>query len=333
MMKNQVKILDCTLRDGGYVNDWCFGDETSKKIVSVIDKSGCEYVEVGFLRNEKRQDGRMVFENMSEVDDLFPTTRAKQVVMVELGYDYPLDMLPNRSATNVAMIRVMIWKRMINEGLAYCRALKEKGYEVGVQATLTDEYTDAEFADFVKLYNEIHPTALYVVDSFGVMNKEQVLRYVKIADELLDEGVVIGYHAHNNLQQAYTNTVAFIEHEWKHSIMVDASVLGMGRGAGNLPLELVCKYLNDEGADYKMESIVNAADLLPWEDAPWGYSMPYMLSALYGRNPSFVNFYVKRGYNYAYIAKVFEDMRYKGIGIKFDAELGEKYITGSFKMQ
>lgn len=327
MMKNQVKILDCTLRDGGYVNDWCFGDETSKKIVSAIDKAGCEYVEVGFLRNEKRQDGRMVFENMSQVDDLFPTTKAKQVVMVELGYDYPLSMIPNRSETNVAMIRVMIWKRMINEGLEYCRALLEKGYEVGVQATRTDEYTDEEFADFVKQYNAIHPTALYVVDSFGVMDKEQVLRYVSIADEILDKDVVIGYHAHNNLQQAYTNTVSFVEHEWQHPIMADASVLGMGRGAGNLPLELICKYLNDKGAMYDMTEIVKASDTLPWQDAPWGYSMPYMLSALYGRNPSFVNFFVSKGYTYSYIAKIFADMRDKGIGIKFDASLGEKYIT------
>ena len=331
-MKNNVKLLDCTLRDGGYVNDWCFGDETSKKIVSAIDKAGCEYIEVGFLRNEKRQDGRMVFESMSQVDNLFPKTNAKQVVMVELGYDYPLEMLPNRSETNVAMIRVMIWKRMINEGLTYCRALKEKGYEVGVQATRTDEYTDAEFADFVKQYNEIHPKALYVVDSFGVMNKEQVLRYVKIADELLDEDVVIGYHAHNNLQQAYTNTVAFIEHNWKHAIMVDASVLGMGRGAGNLPLELVCKYLNDEGADYKMKSIVEAADLLPWEDASWGYSLPYMLSSLYGRNPSYVNFMLNKKLSLPEIAMVFGQMYMEGEGIRYDEDLCNIYI-GKCKKQ
>lgn len=325
-MKNRVKILDCTLRDGGYVNDWCFGDEASKKIVSAIDKAGCEYVEVGFLRNEKHQDGRMVFESMSQVDELFTKTNAKQVVMVELGYDYPLEMLPNRSETNVAMIRVMIWKRMINEGLAYCCALKEKGYEVGVQATRTDEYTDTEFADFVKQYNEIHPAALYVVDSFGVMNKEQVLRYVKIADELLDEDIVIGYHAHNNLQQAYTNTVAFIEHEWKHAIMVDASVLGMGRGAGNLPLELVCKYLNDEGADYKMESIVEAADIMPWEDAQWGYSMPYMLSAMYGRNPSFVNYLLSQKCLYSTIMKVFQIMKANETGIKFQKEICDEIL-------
>ena len=325
-MTNNIKILDCTLRDGGYVNDWRFGDETSKKIVSAIDKAGCEYVEVGFLRNEKHQDGRMVFESMSQVDELFPKTNAKQVVMVELGYDYSLEMLPNRSETNVAMIRVMIWKRMINEGLAYCRALKEKGYEVGVQATRTDEYTEAEFADFVKQYNEIHPAALYVVDSFGVMNKEQVLRYVKIADELLDEGIVIGYHAHNNLQQAYTNTVAFIEHEWKHAIMVDASVLGMGRGAGNLPLELVCKYLNDEGADYKMESIVGAADMLPWEDAPWGYLMPYMLSAMYGRNPSYVNYLLSQKCSYSTIMKVFQNMKENETGIKFQKEICDEIL-------
>lgn len=326
-MNNQIKILDCTLRDGGYVNDWRFGDETAKEIVSSIDKAGCEYVEVGFLRNEKHEDGRMIFEDIRQVASLFPKTKSKQVVMVELGYDYPLSMIPNRSETNVAMIRVMIWKRMINEGLEYCRALLEKGYEVGVQATRTDEYTDEEFADFVRQYNAIRPTALYVVDSFGVMNKEQVLRYVYIADQLLDKDVMIGYHAHNNLQQAYTNTVAFMEHEWQHAIMADASVLGMGRGAGNLPLELICKCLNDNGATYDMASIVKAADTLPWQDSPWGYSMPYMLSAMYGRNPSFVNFFVQKGYGYSYIAKIFADMREKGVGIKFDASLGEKYIT------
>ena len=76
-----------------------------------------------------------------------------------------------------------------------------------------------------------------------------------------------------------------------------------------------------------MASIVKAADTLPWQDSPWGYSMPYMLSAMYGRNPSFVNFFVSKGYNYSYIAKIFADMREKGVGIKFDASLGEKYRT------
>ena len=323
---NNVKILDCTLRDGGYVNDWRFEDEVAKSIVSSIDDAGCEYIEVGFLRNEIHEEGRMVFENVHQVDELFPKMNAKMAVMVELGYHYPLSMIPDRSKTNVAMIRVMIWKRMINDGIEYCRALQEKGYEVGVQATRTDEYTDEEFADFVKQYNEIHPTALYVVDSFGVMNKEQVLRYVSIADKLLSKDVVIGYHAHNNMQQAYMNAVAFIEHEWRHPTMADASVLGMDRGAGNLPLELVCNYLNDYGKHYDVTCVVKAAELLPWQDAPWGYSMPYMLSALYGRNPSFVNYLAQKGLSYSHIADIFEDMKTKGVGIKFDASLADSYI-------
>lgn len=327
-MGNTIKILDCTLRDGGYVNDWCFGKETAKSIISSIDHAGCEYIEVGFLRQEKYNEGRMVFDNVHQVDKIFPERKSKQAVMLELGYDYPLSKIPNRTEASVSMIRVMIWKRMINEGVDYCKMLLEKGYEVGVQATRTDEYSEEEFTEFIKLYNKIKPTAIYIVDSFGLMNKEQVLRYAFIADRFLSKDIIIGYHAHNNLQQAYTNSVYFIEHDWQHDIMLDASVLGMGRGAGNLPLELICKYLVDNrGADYDIASIINAAEKLPNQGHLWGYSIPYMLSALYGINPSFVNFFIQKGCSYSFIARIFSDMKYRGVGVKFDSSVGDKYLN------
>ena len=257
---NKINLLDCTLRDGGFVNDWQFGTEHANSIVQSISETGMDYVEIGFLRNEANIDGRMVFNTIDAASATILKSKAKRGIMLELSAKYPLDKIPDRKEDSIEMIRVMIWKTLLKEGLDYCKALIDKGYEVGVQAIRTDDYTEDEFKHFVDTYNEINPLDIYVVDSFGVMHKEQILNYATIADEYLREGILLGYHAHNNMQQAYINAVSFLEREWKHPLMLDASVLGMGRGAGNLNTELLLHYLNTHGSNYNLVPVIEIAN-------------------------------------------------------------------------
>lgn len=329
-MKNDIKILDCTLRDGGYVNDWRWGKQESLNISRLIDEIGVEYIELGMLRKCVYEEGKLVFDQVNQAQAIFSSIKTPKAVMVELGGNYPLDEIPSREESGIDMIRVMIWKRMIKEGLVFCHELINKGYDVGIQPTRTDEYTKEEFAELVKLYNTIKPKALYVVDSFGVMQKDQVLEYIEIADELLDNDIIIGYHAHNNMQQAFTNAVAVVDHPWKHQIMLDATVWGMGRGAGNLSIELICKYLNEkELGIYNMLPMYDVAETYLKEyyaSSPWGYSIPFMLSAMYGRNPTLAGYMKKKGVSIPIMEKVFKRMKELGTGIKYEESVCDEVI-------
>lgn len=330
-MTESIRILDCTLRDGGYVNDWRFGDANAKEIANLIGKTGIDYFEVGFIKLCDYVKDKIQFNNMSQVADMFKPTKQKLSLIVEVGYGYPVSEFPDHSEDTVDLVRVIMWKRMLKEGLEYCRQLKEKGYEVSVQATRTEQYSLDEFADVCRMFSEINPDALYIVDTFGLLTKENLLEYALVADKHLASKIRLGYHAHNNMQQAFSNAIAFMEHSWNHSIMLDASVFGIGRGAGNLCLELLLQYLNEiKGAKYDIQPLFEVMDkyLKPiYEKSPWGYSMPYLLSAINGRNPSYVGYMQERGLTIQQMGQVFRMMKEQELGITYDEEMCAKLIN------
>ncbi len=329
-MNHSVHVLDCTLRDGGYVNDWRFGDEVAKDIVDLTCKSGVEYSELGFIRNCDYEKNKIEFNKMSQIAELFRPSCKKLAVMVEIGYGYPVSAFPARSAETVELVRLIVWKNLIQEGIIYAQELKRRGYEVAIQATRTDQYTLEEFADFVKAFSEMSPKAIYIVDTFGLFAKEKLLDYAAVTDASLYPQAYLGYHAHNNMQQAVSNMMAVCEHPWKHELMLDASVMGIGRGAGNLCLELLEKYLNERfGTKYELGYVYECADkyIQPiYEESPWGYSIPYLLSAINGCNPSYVQYLKKAGMSMVQMDKIFRMMRKAGEGIKFDPQQCENMM-------
>lgn len=325
-----IEVLDCTLRDGGYVNDWQFGDENAKQIVRQISQTGVDYVEVGFIKLCDYIADKIQFSKMEQIAKLFRPSKQKLSLIVEVGYGYPVDAFPERNENTVDLVRVIMWKRMLDKGFDYCKELIAKGYEVGIQATRTEQYSDEEFASFVDKFSEISPKGIYIVDTFGLLTEDKLLNYATIADAHMGDDIMLGYHAHNNMQQAFANAVAMSKHAWKHDIMLDGSVLGMGRGAGNLPLEIYLKYLNEHHqGNYNIEPLFDVADkyIMPfYKESPWGYSMPYLLSAMNGRNPSYVAHLVGKGLTIPQIERVFKTMKDNNVGITFDLEMCDKIV-------
>ena len=329
-MNNNVKILDCTLRDGGYINGWNFGFNEARAIVETINKSGVDYVEVGFIGQYENSDGVVRFNSMEDLVKVFHPTQAKLSAMV-YAEGYPATAFPVRSENTVDMIRVIFWKRNLEEGVEYVKILVEKGYEVGVQLARTDQYDLSEIGSIVSMFNALKPTAVYVVDSFGTFDKSKMTSYAEVYDANLSEGILLGFHAHNNMQQAFTNSVALCEHKWKHDLILDASVMGMGRGAGNLNLELILNYLKSKQTNnYNLSPIIEVADkyIAKYMDVcKWGYSIPYFLSALTGRNPSFVNYMLEKNVSSIQMEKIFNEMLTENQGIIFDTELCDRLIA------
>lgn len=302
----QVELLDCTLRDGGYVNDWRFGKAAIADMSKKLADSKVDILELGFLKNEPWQKDRTVFNDMDQVKTLIGKKRAgqKYAVMCEVVNPLPLEQLAPADESSADIIRVIVWKTKrtpdgkiedaLQAGYEYCKGIIEKGYRLCVQPARVTQYNDEEFVHMVKRFSELNPYAIYVVDSWGTQHAEGMLHYMHLADKHLPEHTKLGYHGHNNMMQALSIAEAMIKGAFCHDLIVDASVYGIGRGAGNLNLELIADYLNKEyGKDY---------DLLPmlmvyekyikdiYAREPWGYSLYYFLTALYDCNPNYAKF-------------------------------------------
>lgn len=330
-----IKLLDCTLRDGGYVNEWAFGVNESKSITELVSKSGVEFVEVGFIGPHQDREGVVRFSTMQELMKVFGNLdRNSKLSAMTYAEGYSVDNFPEKSDNTVEMIRVIFWKRNLGEGVEYCRKLVNKGYEVGVQLARTEQYNLSEIGEIVKMFNDVHPYAVYVVDSFGTFNRDKLLRYSEIYDKNLAKDILFGFHAHNNLQQAFTNAVTFCEQGYDHDLILDASVLGIGRGAGNLNIELFMNYLNENGYNFNLDSICKAASryVNPIKDKIkkseiWGYSYPYYLAAINGRNHAYVSYFLDQEVSIETMAKIFEKMKVEDTGIRFDKDLADRLIT------
>lgn len=330
--KKRIKVLDCTFRDGGYANDWHFGFENGGKMLDLIGKSGVDIIEVGLIDNYDYDKDHFKFSDMNQIANTFRPSPYKLAGMITMGSGYDFSMIPRKSENTVDIIRVVLRKKMLYEGVELCKELINKGYDVCIQATRSNQYTLSEMEGLVKMFNEINPYALYVVDSFGSFEKDSLLEYVDVVDSNLNDNSLLGFHPHNNMQQAFSNTLAIAERGCKHKLIFDASVLGMGRGAGNLSLELLLKYLNEkEEGIYNEESLLEVAEdyLKPfYNKAPWGYKYSYLLSARYACNPTYVTYMENAGLTLTQMNKVFKIMVQRGIGIRFEPKICDEIIKG-----
>jgi 4-hydroxy 2-oxovalerate aldolase len=214
--------------------------------------------------------------------------------MVEVVSPLPVEQLVERSEKSIDIVRVIVWKRLLKQGFEYCRDIAAKGYKICVQPARVNQYSDPEFVEMVELFNTIGPMAIYVVDSWGTQSRAETLKYVGLADEHLKKGISLGYHGHNNMQQAFSCAEAIAELGLERDIIIDASVYGMGRGAGNLNIELFAAYLNKNfKKEYRLEPMLEIfSDYIEGhlKKTPWGYSVPHLLTALRDCNPEYANY-------------------------------------------
>lgn len=289
----KVLLLDCTLRDGGYVNNWNFGEETIRGFGKKIAQTGIEFYEVGFIKGDTYDPDRSMFPDVESVVSVIQPKSAsmKYVGMLDMSAPIPLERISPCDGTSIDGIRVIFKKDKLEEAYRYCKRIQELGYFISVNFVGTDLYTDMEFIEGIRKFNELHPFAMSIVDTFGLIKRKHFLRLAYLADSNMDEGIVLAYHAHNNLQQAFGNAEALVEMNLKRDVLIDACVFGMGRGAGNLNLELFAEYMNENyDAHYKIEPMLEIMDEYLneiYKTKFWGYSLPLYLSATTGSHPNY----------------------------------------------
>lgn len=296
---NEIQLLDCTLRDGGYVNDWLFGECNINKVLESLYETKVEIVECGYLENvQECLPGRSKFSNLSEFSNQFippDINNTNHVVMLEVG-KYDVNLLPDVVQTRFDGIRLAFHKKDMQQAFEYARVILNKGYQLLMFPMVTLEYSEDELLYLIEMCNtELKPYGLYVVDSFGAMRMQDVLRLAYIMDYRMNKDIWLGFHSHNNLQLAYSNMQNLIQFISDRKLIIDASVMGMGRGAGNLNIESFAEYLNlNYKKSYRLEYLLDIIDTTigrMYKETYWGYSVPHYLSAINNCHPNYATFF------------------------------------------
>lgn len=291
-----IRLLDCTLRDGGYCNEWMFGKDNIKYIVDGLVDANIDIIECGYIsQNEKVDYNKTRYASFEQMTRFIPKNKNGKLFVVMINYgEFDIDKIPKCDGSSVDGIRIAFHKNDMEKAIAFCKNVKEKGYKVFVQGMVTISYTDEEFLNLINKVNEIAPYAFYIVDSFGMMKGKDLIRFFYTVEHNLLPGIFVGFHSHNNLQLAYSNCLALTQVQSNRSIIIDSSIYGMGRGAGNLNTELFIEYLNEtNNSNYRLKPILSIIDKILnnfYEKNRWGYSLPNYISAKNNAHPAYASF-------------------------------------------
>ena len=305
---NKVHVLDCTLRDGGYCNEWRFGFDNARKITLGLVDANVDIIECGFITSKVQYNPDVTkFTTLEEVAKVIPDRRAGKLFVTMMNYgEYDVDELPSYDGSSIDGIRVAYHKKNRYEALDLCKKIKAKGYLVFIQAMVSLSYTDEEFLEMIHLVNDLEPYSFYIVDSFGMMKGKDLTRLFYMVEHNLKDSIWIGFHSHNNMQLAYSNAQRLITVQTSRNLIIDSSIMGMGRGAGNLNTELFVEFLNENaGKNYDIKPLLTIVDKILtrfYERNYWGYSLPNYISASHNAHPNYA------GYLDAKKTLTFEDM-------------------------
>lgn len=295
------RLLDCTLRDGGYVNGWRFGNSNIIGIFDHLTRAGLEFVEVGFLDERVAFDpDRSIMPDTASVEKIFggrDRGSSKILAMIDYG-TCGLSRIQPAGECFLDGIRVIFKKHLRKPALEFCGELKALGYQVFAQLVSVTSYSDGEMEDLIRLANEAEPYAISVVDTYGLLHQNNLSHYIDLLDQGLSDRITIGYHGHNNFQMGYANCISVLGRDSRRDYHVDSSLYGMGKSAGNAPTELVAMYMSDRyGKDYDISLLLEAIEnsIMPfYKKPPWGYSMFFFLAAYNECHPNYVQYYVDK---------------------------------------
>lgn len=283
-----IELLDCTLRDGAYIVDGKFGTQAIRGIIKKLQDANVDIIECGWLKDSPHEEGTSFFHLPSDLQPYLVNKRDRVTYVAMIDWDrYQVDALPQCDGKTINAIRVVFPHGKHLEGIAVGREIAKKGYQVYFQAANTLMYSEQDLIVLAEEMNKVNPVGVSIVDTFGAMYHEDLERIVFVLNQTLDSQIRLGFHSHNNQQLSFALSMRFIElmRQTNRNCIVDASLCGMGRGAGNATTELVASYLNRKWqSNYDMNQILDAIDMyMPYfqENYVWGYSTPYFIAGMY----------------------------------------------------
>ena len=299
--RSDIRVLDATIRDGGLVNNFMFSDEFINALYRANVKAGVDYMEFGYKASKELFDvnkfGKWKFCDEDDIRAIVGDNNSdmKLSVMADVGRcDYKNDILP-KSESVIDMVRVATYVHQMPAAIEIIEDAKAKGYEVTCNIMAISNAKEADIDQALDMVGQSPADGIYIVDSYGSLYPEQIRsisdKYMDIAEKY---GKYIGMHAHNNQQLAFANT---IEATARGVSYLDATMMSMGRGAGNCAMELLISFLKNP--KYNIFPILKFIEeqMMPLKESGviWGYDIPYLLTGRLNQHPSAAIDYTKEG--------------------------------------
>ena len=289
MFRPEIKVLDCTIRDGGLITDHHFDDKFVRAVFRAVSAAGIDYIELGY-RNSKKlfspdKFGKWKF---CEEDDIKRAidgidSKTKISTMVDVGR-VDLDSIPEAKDSVVDMARVACYVKDIDKAIDLIKRFADKGYETTVNIMAISLALKPDLDEALAQLTETPIKAAYIVDSFGALFSEQIHFLVnEYAQFLKPKGIEVGIHCHNNQQLGFANTIEAIR---KGANYIDGTIYGIGRAAGNCPLELMMSFLKNPKFNLDPILEVIEKEFIPLrKKIEWGYIIPYMITGILNQHP------------------------------------------------
>ena len=283
--KRRIKVLDCTIRDGGICNKWDFDPTFVRSVFEALVDAGIDYMEIGYKTQAgvfSRNDvGPWRFCEETDLAQVVRPSPLKVATMVDIGRVDPND-IPKADDTAIDVIRIATYAHQMDEALVLLDRCLEQGFETFMNVMAVSSLAPDDVDTFLtKLASSgVHNVAL--VDSFGALYPYHVRYLVHKYMNYLGERIKVGVHFHTNQQQAFANSIAAID---EGVDFVDATLHGIGRGAGNCPLELLLFYLDNP--KYNVRPILDLVEEFAAmrDELRWGYHLPYAISGFFNIHP------------------------------------------------
>lgn len=278
-----VQITDCTIRDGGYLFNKNSDPLFVKGIMKGLADAGIDFVETGFLQTIVTGD-TLVYANSVDARKFLPDEKGRTNF---IGFcdnsRYSLENLDTYDGKSFKWLRISFAQHEIDAAIKFCDGAQKKGYIVQFNPMDSISYTDEAREELIKKVNAIKPGSLSIVDTFGAMDMTDLFHIFKQIDRLLDKDIKIGLHSHDNLSLSCALAERMIElaEESGRDVIVDGSLFGMGRGAGNARTELLADYINKHcGGNYDLQKLLLTIDtyITPLlHEVHWGYDLPMFI--------------------------------------------------------
>jgi 4-hydroxy 2-oxovalerate aldolase len=288
MFREKIKVLDCTVRDGGLINNHDFDHRFVRAVYKAIAESGVDYMEIGYKNSKKlfspKDYGTWKFCDDEDIKKVKEGIESKTKISVMVDVDrVDIEDVKPRKDSPVDMIRVATYVKDIDKAIFLVNHFAEKGYETTVNIMAISKALDNELNEALhQLEEESKARVVYIVDSYGALYQETVEFLIKKAKQILKTKEV-GMHAHNNQQLAFGNTIEAIIHDANY---VDGTIYGLGRAAGNCPLELLLGFLKNPKFDIRPILDVISKEFIPLrEKIEWGYIIPYAITGILDEHP------------------------------------------------
>lgn len=288
MFREKIKVFDCTIRDGGLINNHDFDDRFVREAYKALSAAGVDYMEIGYKNSKKlfspKDFGKWKFCDDSDIEKIISGIKSKTKISVMVDVDrVDIEDVKPKKESPVSMIRVASYVKDIDKAIFLVNHFADKGYETTVNIMAISRALDNELTEALQqLEGECKAQVIYIVDSFGALYQETTEFLVKKFKGIL-KTKEIGIHAHNNQQLAFANTIEGIIH---NANFVDGTIYGLGRAAGNCPLELLIGFLKNPKFDIRPILDLISKEFIPLRDKiEWGYIIPYAITGMLDEHP------------------------------------------------